>query len=445
MRIAVMGTGYVGLVAGACFAELGNQVTCIDVNAQKIAALNDGVIPIYEPGLDTLVARNARAGRLAFTIEAAEPLANAQVVFIAVGTPSDEDGSADLRYVCSVAETIGDHVQHAGVLVVCKSTVPIGTNHTVRDIIKTRTELPFHVVSNPEFLKEGAAVDDFMKPDRIVVGTDDAQAAAVMDRLYEPLVRTGAPIIHMDVSSAEMTKYAANAMLATRISFMNEIANLCAVTGADVRWVRKGIGTDARIGKHFLFPGVGYGGSCFPKDVRALLNTGRHNGLEMEIIAAAERVNAAQKQLLGRMVKRHFGEDLTGKRLAVWGLAFKARTDDMREAPSIVILNELTAAGAEVSAFDPEARLTAHREFGDSIRYADDLYDAVDGADALLIVTDWNVFRQPDFERVKQLMAGNPVVFDGRNLYDPASMRELGFAYYGVGRGRIAGDEPQKG
>lgn len=436
MQIAVMGTGYVGLVAGACLSELGNDVVCIDVDTRKIAALEAGKIPIYEPGLEDIVARNYREQRLSFTVDGADALAKADIVFIAVGTPSSHDGSADLKYVCQVAETIGEHVRVPGVLVVCKSTVPIGTNYTVQEIVRRQAKVPFHIVSNPEFLKEGAAVGDFMKPDRIVVGSEHPDAAAKMDALYSPLVRTGAPIIHMDVSSAEMTKYAANAMLATRISFMNEVANLCTLVGADVAQVRRGIGTDRRIGKHFLFPGVGFGGSCFPKDVRALTRTARERDYQLQILDAVESVNRAQKQVLPAQVRGHFGADLTGKKLAIWGLAFKAQTDDMREAPSLVIVDALLAAGAEISAFDPEATETARAELGDRITFGKSAQDVLEGAAALLVVTDWAEFRTPNFERVKEAMADNPVVFDGRNLYEPSQMRELGFTYYSIGRGK---------
>ena len=436
MQIAVMGTGYVGLVAGACFAELGNEVVCIDVDPAKIDALHRGEIPIYEPGLEDIVARNVREERLSFTIDGADAVAQAQAVFIAVGTPSSHDGSADLRYVCQVAEFIGDHVAVEDVLVICKSTVPIGTNARVREIVGKRAKVNFHIVSNPEFLKEGAAVQDFMKPDRIVIGSDADVAKLVMDRLYAPLVRTGAPIIHMDVASAEMTKYAANAMLATRISFMNEVANLCSSVGADVAQVRRGIGTDRRIGKHFLFPGVGYGGSCFPKDVRALVRAARENDVPLRILDSVLVVNEAQKRVLPLQVKSHFGTDLSGLKLAVWGLAFKAQTDDMREAPSIVIIDELLAAGAEVAAFDPQAAETGREVFGHRITYGRNPYDVLEGAAALLVVTDWNEFRLPNWTRVAERMADSPALFDGRNLYEPARMRELGFTYWAIGRGR---------
>ncbi len=435
MHISVIGTGYVGLVAGACLAELGNDVTCVDVDQAKIAMLNWGEIPIYEPGLKDIVERNARQGRLKFTTDGDEALGNAHIVFIAVGTPSDEDGRADLKYVCAVAEEIGKKLRRPGTVVVCKSTVPIGTNARVKEIVAEHAKVPFHVVSNPEFLKEGDAVKDFMKPDRIVIGTDSQEAADVMNELYEPLVRTGAPIIHMGIASAEMTKYAANCMLATRITFMNEIANLCEAVGADVSSVRRGIGTDRRIGKAFLFPGVGFGGSCFPKDVRALTRVARESDAPLTIVEAVEIANDRQKQLLASMVKRHFGSDLTGRKVAVWGLAFKARTDDMRESPAITIIESLLEAGAEVAAYDPEATETAKRVFSDRITYGESAYEVVPGSCALLVVTDWNAFRAPDYERLKALMTDDAAVFDGRNLWRPEKLQALGFAYYAIGRG----------
>lgn len=435
MKIAVMGTGYVGLVAGTCFAELGNHVTCIDVDQRKIDKLKDGIIPIYEPGLEGLVKRNTAQNRLHFTTDAPAAIVEAKVVFIAVGTPQSHDGSADLKYVCAVAETIGEHLTVDDAIVVCKSTVPIGTNERVRQIVSERSKVNFHIVSNPEFLKEGAAIQDFMKPDRIVVGSESEHAVEVMNDLYSPLVRTGAPIIHMDVPSAEMTKYAANSMLATRISFMNEIANLCSAVGADVSQVRRGMGTDRRIGKHFLFPGVGYGGSCFPKDVRALRKTAREHGSEMRILDSVDEVNEAQKHRIVHQVVSHFGEDLTGRHFGVWGLAFKAQTDDMREAPSLVIIEGLLKRGATVTAFDPQAHETAHEDLGDSIGYAKNVYDAAEGADALLVVTDWSEFKHPDMSRVRGLMKDEPAVFDGRNLYEPQTMRDTGFIYFSIGRG----------
>jgi len=434
-----MGSGYVGLVVGASLAELGNDVTCIDVDEKKIQMLNGGKVPIFEPGLEELISRNMREERLKFTTNT-DSLATAQLVFVAVGTPQSHDGSADLKYVCKVAETIGNTVTRDDVLVVVKSTVPIGTNSMVRDIVTERAQCRFHVVSNPEFLKEGAALNDFMKPARIVVGTSDEFAAQVMDELYAPLVRTGAPILHMDVESAEMTKYAANAMLATRISFMNEIANLCDRVGADVAQVRRGIGSDPRIGKHFLFPGVGYGGSCFPKDVRALVGTAKRHDYRVRILEAVDAVNEDQKRVLVNQVVSQFGNDLTGKKLAVWGLAFKANTDDVREAPALVVIDALLKMGAEVAVFDPEAHETAAVELGDSVSYGRTLYDVVQGAHGLLVITDWNEFRQPNMERVREQMAPSPVIFDGRNLYNPSKLRRLGFAYLGIGRTAVKGN-----
>ncbi|HIA04500.1 MAG TPA: UDP-glucose/GDP-mannose dehydrogenase family protein [Myxococcales bacterium] len=434
MNIAVMGSGYVGLVVGACLSELGNQVTCVDINAQKVAMLNNGQIPIYEPGLSELVLRNKDRTRLSFTTDAAIALNNAQIVFIAVGTPEDEDGSADLSHVEAVSQVIGQYLRHPNALVVIKSTVPIGTNARVKSILEGSAQVPFHVVSNPEFLKEGAAIGDFMKPARIVVGSDAPGAAQLMDSLYAPLVRTGAPIFHMDVASAEMTKYAANAMLATRISFMNEIANLCDKVGADVAQVRRGIGSDPRIGKSFLFPGVGYGGSCFPKDVRALVRTAATYGVRAQILSAVDEVNEAQKRVLVAQVHQHFGADLSALKFALWGLAFKAQTDDIREAPALVIVEALLTAGAEICVFDPQAIEPTRRVLGDRVSYGSDLYDPVADADGLLVVTDWNEFRQPDFARVFELMGDNPVLFDGRNLYDPSEMRSIGFEYFAMGR-----------
>ncbi len=431
MRIAVIGTGYVGLVVGTCFAETGNRVSCVDVDERKIRMLKEGKVPIYEPGLEELIQRNVEEGRLHFGTDVVEAIKSAKVVFIAVGTPQGEDGSADLKHVLSVARTIGQSMNTYKV-VVTKSTVPVGTNFKVRDAIKEQTSQAFDVVSNPEFLKEGAAIDDFMKPDRVVIGSSSAQATAVMQELYAPFLRTGKPLLVMDVLSAEMTKYAANAMLATRISFMNEMARICDAVGADVNEVRKGIGTDSRIGFPFLFAGVGYGGSCFPKDVRALVKTATSHGYEPKIIHAVEAVNQEQKGLLFAKMHQHFGGELKGKRIAVWGLAFKPKTDDMREAPSLVLIEALLAAGASVVAFDPEAVHEAKRSLGERVRYSESALDALDGADALALVTEWNEFRHVDLEEVKRLMK-NPVVFDGRNIFQPARMRELGFTYHGIG------------
>jgi len=432
MRIAVVGSGYVGLVAGTCFAESGNSVVCIDIDPEKIAQLQRGVVPIYEPGLQELLERNMRDGRLAFTTSYAEGIPRAEVVFIAVGTPPGEDGSADLKYVLAAARETGRHLTGYAV-VVDKSTVPVGTAAKVADAIRGTTKQPFDVVSNPEFLKEGAAIDDFLKPDRVVIGSSNKRAAEVMEELYAPFVRTGNPILHMDVASAELTKYAANAMLATRISFMNEIANICLRVGANIDQVRKGIGSDARIGSRFLFAGVGYGGSCFPKDVQAIVRSAGELGYDFRILKAVEAVNEQQKHLLVEMVQKHFGKNLAGRRLAVWGLSFKPNTDDMREAPAVVVIEGLLAAGAKVTAYDPEAMDECkRRHLGDRIDYADVPMAALDGADALVLVTEWNEFRRPDFEAVKSALK-NPVIFDGRNIYPRPTLERLGFTYYGIG------------
>jgi UDPglucose 6-dehydrogenase len=434
VNITVVGTGYVGLVAGACLAETGSQVSCADVDRTKIDGLKRNVLPIYEPGLDALVERNQSQGRLSFTTDVAAAVATADVVFIAVGTPPDEDGSADLRHVLAVAETIGKHLTRE-LVVVTKSTVPVGTADKVRTAVALSAKYPFHVVSNPEFLKEGAAVDDFMKPDRVVLGVESDFARGVMAELYAPFVRTGKPIIFMDVPSAEMTKYAANAMLATRISFMNEIANLCEKVGANVDLVRKGIGSDVRIGPSFLFPGPGYGGSCFPKDVQALMRTSGDVGAPMRVLQAVEDANDKQKHRLFQKLAAVMGASLRGCRVAVWGLAFKAQTDDMRESPALTLIEELLSAGATVVAHDPAAMHEGARRLGSRITFAPTNYDALAGADALVIVTDWNEYRFPDFARIKGALKG-PVVIDGRNLYDPAKMQSLGFTYRSFGRGR---------
>jgi UDPglucose 6-dehydrogenase len=433
MKIAVIGTGYVGLVVGTCFAETGNRVTCADVDEGKIRRLKEGEVPIYEPGLEELIKRNSDEGRIQFTTDVAGAIRDAKVCFIAVGTPMDEDGSADLRYVLSVARTIAQNLNGYKV-VVTKSTVPVGTNRKVRAAIEavTGSSSGFDVVSNPEFLKEGAAIDDFMKPDRVVIGTDSEQAKQVMLDLYGPFVRTGKPILVMDPESAEMTKYAANCMLATRISFMNEMAAICERVGADINHVRKGIGTDARIGFPFLFAGAGYGGSCFPKDVQALVRTAQHHGYEPKIVNAVEEVNADQKRVLFEKIHRHFGGNLAGRRFALWGLAFKPKTDDMREAPALVLISQLREAGASVVAFDPEAMHEAKRRLGDSIDYAPDALAALDGADALVLVTEWSEFRHVDPEDVKSRLR-QPLLFDGRNIFDPARLRAAGFTYYGIG------------
>ena len=432
MKVAVVGTGYVGLVVGACLAETGNDVVCADVAEEKIDALRDNRIPIYEPGLEPLVASNQAAGRLRFTTDVGDAVEASEVVFIAVGTPSDEDGSADLQHVLDVARTIGRHMNGPKVIIT-KSTVPVGTAVMVRETIAQETAETFYVCSNPEFLKEGAAVEDFMKPDRVVIGVDAAEAQRVLAELYAPFVRTGKPILFMDVPSAELTKYAANAMLATRISFMNQIAELCEQVGADVTLVRQGIGSDGRIGPAFLFPGPGYGGSCFPKDVKALIRTAREGAVDLDVLEAVEAANARQKRKLGRKLLALFDGSLGGRTIAVWGLAFKARTDDMRESPAIDLIETLLANGASVKAHDPEALASARRIFGDRITYTERMYDALEGADALAIVTEWLEFRNPDFARMRRLMS-RPVVVDGRNLYAPERMRALGFTYHSIGR-----------
>lgn len=432
MKVAVVGTGYVGLVVGACLAETGNDVQCADVDEDKISRLKENDIPIYEPGLESLVVRNRRAGRLAFTTDVGAAVRAAEVVFIAVGTPPDEDGAADLQHVLSVATTIGENMNAAKV-VITKSTVPVGTAELVRKAIAAKTECEFFVCSNPEFLKEGAAVDDFMRPDRVVVGVDSEQAEEVLKVLYEPFVRTGNPIMFMDIPSAELTKYAANAMLATRISFMNEIAELCERVGANVVSVRKGIGSDSRIGKSFLFPGPGYGGSCFPKDVKALVKTGQDRGVELLVLDAVEKTNALQKKKLFEKLSGAMGAQLSDTTVGVWGLAFKAETDDMRESPAIDLIQAMLEAGANVKVHDPEAKNTARAIFGDAITYCENLYEAVEGTDALVIVTEWQEFRNPDFERIKDLMK-RPLIVDGRNLYQPSRMLDHGFEYISFGR-----------
>jgi UDPglucose 6-dehydrogenase len=432
VNITVIGTGYVGLVVGACLAETGNPVTCADLDQSKIDGLKQNVLPIYEPGLDDYVARNQSQGRLQFTTDVPAAIASADVIFIAVGTPPDEDGSADLRHVLAVAEQIGKHMRRE-LVIVTKSTVPVGTAAKVAAAVSRHAKLPFHMCSNPEFLKEGAAIDDFMKPDRVVIGVDSDHARSVMAELYAPFVRTGKPIIFMDIPSAEMTKYAANAMLATRISFMNEIANLCERVGADVDNVRKGIGSDGRIGPAFLFPGPGYGGSCFPKDVKALVRTAAECGVPLRVLESVEEANDAQKRRLFAKLRELLG-DLGGRRIAIWGLAFKPNTDDMREAASLVLIEELLDAGATVVAHDPVAMHETQRRIGDRIEYAQTNYDALTGADALVIVTDWNEYRHPDFARIKDTLRA-PVVVDGRNLYDARKMKGLGFTYASIGRG----------
>jgi len=427
----VVGTGYVGLVVGTCLAENGNTVVCVDNDEGKIAALRRGEMPIYEPGLDEMIPRNVAEERLSFSTDLAAAVRASEIVFIAVGTPQGEDGSADMTHVLAVAEGVGRAMNGYKVLV-NKSTVPVGTARRVREVVSRLTSHPFSIVSNPEFLKEGVAIDDFLKPDRVVVGTDDPRAEAVMRELYAPFVRTGNPILVMDLASAELTKYAANAMLASRISFMNEIASLCDRVGADVGEVRKGIGTDSRIGSSFLFPGIGYGGSCFPKDVKALRLMGREAGLPLHVVTAVDLVNDAQRVVLVPRIEAHLG-GLPGKVIAVWGLAFKPRTDDLREAPALAVIEALLARGAAVRAYDPKAVPAARRLLGDRVTFCHRSYEAVEGADALVLATEWNEFREPDFERVRALMR-RPAIFDGRNIYNPRHLRELGFHYEGVGR-----------
>jgi UDPglucose 6-dehydrogenase len=438
MNIAVVGTGYVGLVAGACFAETGNDVICVDVNEQKVKDLRSGKVPIFEPGLEDLVKSNTRAGRLTFTTSLKDAVSASEIIFIAVGTPQDEDGSADLTHVLNVARGIGEFM-NAPKIVVDKSTVPVGTADRVRAAIEQVAKFPVEVVSNPEFLKEGAAIDDFLRPDRVVVGVATEQAAKVMRELYAPFVRTNNPILVMDVRSAEMTKYAANTMLALRVSFMNEIANLCEAAGADINKVRIGIGTDSRIGMSFIFPGIGYGGSCFPKDVQALIRTGKDHGIGMRIAQAVEDVNHSQKKLMVKKIAQHYGSDnVRGKTFALWGLAFKPKTDDVREAPALSICSELIELGATIRAFDPEANETFREKFGDNdaITYVPNNYEALRGADALVVCTEWNAFRQPNFTRIKESLK-EAVIFDGRNIYDIAEMRTRGFSYYSVGRSPV--------
>ena len=431
-EICVVGTGYVGLVAGTCMADLGFRVTCVDRDVEKIALLEAGGVPIYEPGLESVLRRNVRERRLHFTTDGAAAIAAADVIYIAVGTPGLEDGSADVSGVLAVAELVGRSMT-SDVVVVIKSTVPVGTADRVREAMSAHARHEFDVVSNPEFLKEGAAIDDFMKPDRIVVGCRSDRAREVMGHLYAGLVRSGRPILYMDNRSAELTKYASNAMLATKISFMNELARLCELVGADVERVRRGVGSDTRIGPRFLFAGVGYGGSCFPKDVKALSDTAARAGMELQIAGAVEAVNASQKKVLGQKIVARFGEDLSGLRIAVWGLAFKPQTDDMREAPSLVLIAELLERGASVAAYDPEANHTARAALGEHVAYAESAMDAARDADALVLVTEWNEFRNPDLDALAEALS-QPVVFDGRNIWDPEEFRGEGFEYHGIGR-----------
>lgn len=437
MKIAIVGTGYVGLVTGTCFAEMGTEVFCVDVDTQKIENLKKGIIPIYEPGLEDMVHRNHEAGRLQFTTDLKEVVNEVEVLFCAVGTPPDEDGSADLRYVLEVARGVGRCMEKY-ILVVTKSTVPVGTAQKIKQAIREEQEkrnvnIEFDIASNPEFLKEGAAINDFMSPDRVVVGVESEQAESVMSRLYRPFLLNNFRVIFMDVPSAEMTKYAANAMLATRISFMNEIANLCEIVGADVNMVRKGIGADARIGSRFLYAGCGYGGSCFPKDVKALVKTASDHNYPMRILQAVEEVNEEQKSILFRKLLNYFDGDIKGKRVAIWGLAFKPETDDIREAPSLVLIEKLLEAECSVIAYDPIAMPETKRKLGDRIKYANDIYDAVVDVDALLVVTEWKEFRLPSWTAVKKLMV-TPLILDGRNIYDISELEEHGFVYHCIGK-----------
>lgn len=436
MKIVIVGSGYVGLVTGACFAEVGIEVVCVDIDQQKIDGLNRGIVPIYEPGLEELLLRNMESGRLHFTTKIAEALAKAEVVFIAVGTPPDEDGSADLKHVLAVARDCGRYMRDY-TLVVTKSTVPVGTAEKVRSAVQEQLMLrgvaiDFDIASNPEFLKEGAAIADFLKPDRIVIGTDSARAQTLMQRLYKPFTLNGHPVIFMDILSAEMTKYAANAMLATKISFMNDIANLCEIVGADINRVRSGIGSDSRIGNKFIYPGIGYGGSCFPKDVQALVKTAANHQYELRVLKAVEAVNNDQKLVLFEKIYRHFDGNLNGKSIALWGLSFKPHTDDMREAPSLIMVEKLLEAGATVKAYDPVAMHEAKHHFGKRITYAADAYACLSGADCLAILTEWPEFKAPNFSLMRSLLR-EPVVFDGRNIYDHTEMQQQGFCYQCIG------------
>jgi UDPglucose 6-dehydrogenase len=440
MKIAIIGTGYVGLVSGTCFAETGVDVVCVDTDGKKIENLEKGIMPIYEPGLEDMLVRNRGKGRLVFSTELKANLEDTEAVFIAVGTPPDEDGSADLQHVIEVAREIGRHMEHY-MVIVTKSTVPVGTSRIIKAAIleeleKRDVNIKFDVASNPEFLKEGSAIEDFLKPERIVVGTESEDAEKFMRRLYKPFVLNNHPIIFMDILSAELTKYTANSMLATRISFMNDIANLCEIVGADINSVRKGIGSDSRIGNKFIYAGVGYGGSCFPKDVKALIRTSDENNYSLDILKAVERVNERQKMILFNKVLDHFKGDIKGRRFAVWGLSFKPNTDDMREAPGLVIIENLLGGGAQVIGYDPVAMTEAKRKFGDRIQYARDQYDALIDADALLLVTEWNEFRTLNYKVIGRLLK-NKLIFDGRNLYEPSEMKEFGFSYYSIGRATV--------
>ena len=438
MKITVIGTGYVGLVTGACLADVGIEVSCVDIDQKKIEQLKKGIIPIYEPGLDAIVLRNINNKRLHFTTQLQEVIEEAEAIFIAVGTPPKDNGSAELKYVMQVAAEIGMLINNYKV-VITKSTVPVGTNQKIKEVIEQQIksrgkDISFSMVSNPEFLKEGAAIADFMRPDRVVVGVEDEAAKEIMERIYKPIQLSGERLVYMDIVSAEITKYAANAMLATKISFMNDMANLCELVGADINMVRNGIGTDARIGKKFIYAGVGYGGSCFPKDVKAIVNTAKEYNYQLRVLEAVDQVNEDQKYVMVQKIKKHFGDNLTGKKFAVWGLSFKPNTDDMRDAPSIIIINELVKAGAAVSVYDPISMEQAQKFYiGDKAAYTQNSYDALHQADALLLITEWPEFRIPDWQKVAALLK-NKVVFDGRNIYDQQYLQEMGFAYFGIGR-----------
>ena len=437
MKIVVVGSGYVGLVTGACFAEIGVNVACVDVNAEKIGQLTKGTIPIYEPGLEGIILRNIEKKRLSFSTDIKEGLAGSEVIFIAVGTPSEEDGSADLKHVLEVAKQIG-RLLNNHIVVVTKSTVPVGTSEKIRKTIqdeldKRKVSVKFDMASNPEFLKEGAAVEDFMKPERIVIGIDNENTGEIMMRLYKPFVLNNHPILFMDIASAEITKYAANAMLATRISFINEMANLCDILGADINYVRKGIGSDSRIGSKFLYPGTGYGGSCFPKDIKAIIKTAEDKGYEMKVIRAVEKANDYQKNVIFTKMSKFFNNNMKNKVIGIWGLSFKPKTDDIREASSLVLIDQLLNAGARVKAYDPAAMNEAKKKIGDKIEYLADPYDAVINVDALALMTEWSEFHLPDFNRMAGIMKGK-VIFDGRNIYDPGELKRLGFVYFGIGR-----------
>lgn len=439
MKIVIVGSGYVGLVTGTCFAESGINVTCVDVDPEKIQKLNNGMIPIYEPGLESMVKKNIEKKRLSFSTDISERLDSTDVIFIAVGTPSGEDGSADLSHVIEVAREIGRAIKEY-VVVVTKSTVPVGTSEKIRRAIqeeldKRKVKIEFDIASNPEFLKEGAALEDFLKPERIIIGVDNDRTGEIMKRLYMPFVLNNHPILFMDIASAEITKYAANAMLATRISFINEIANLCDILGADINQVRKGIGSDSRIGSKFIYPGSGYGGSCFPKDVKALIRTANDHGYELNVVKAVEKANDYQKSVLFRKMTTHFGNDLKNMTFGIWGLSFKPKTDDIREASSLVLIDNLLKSGAKVKAYDPAAMDEVKKVLGESIEYSSDPYDAVAEADAMVMITEWAEFHMPDFNRLKAVMR-QKIIFDGRNIYDPAEMKRMGFRYFGIGRGK---------